>query len=526
MNKLKKLPIGIQTFQKIKKGDYLYIDKTKEAYNLIENYNYAFLARPRRFGKSLFIDTLQEIFEGNKKLFERLYIYDKWDWDIKYPVIKISWSGILRDIKDLEDKVFEVFRDNQERLGIKCLESINTSTCFEQLIKESYKKYNQEVVILIDEYDKPILDVIEDTKQSSLNREFIKGLYSIIKDNDRYIKFVFLTGVSKFSKSSIFSGLNMLEDISLNKNYGNICGYTQNDIETSFLPYLDGVDLKKLKSWYNGYNFLKDDMYNPFDILQFIKNDFIFDNYWFVTGTPTFLIKLIEKNRYFLPKLSNLVIGKQLLDSFDIENIQLEVILYQSGYLTIDKAIEKRRGGIVYKLKIPNSEVKESFSNIVIDLLTNQKIEKLKHQDNIYDAILDCDMKLLENSLISMFASIPNNNYTNNNIQKYEGFYATVIYVYLQSLGLDIIGEDVTNNGRIDLTIKIENIVYILEFKIGNGNGLKQIKEKKYYEKYLNYKNIYLIGINFDKEKRNISKFEWERYIQTNIKIEEIQNEK
>ena len=309
---MKNLPIGIQTFSKIRKEDYIYIDKTKEALELIESYSYVFLSRPRRFGKSLFVDTLHNIFEGIKELFEGLYIYDKWDWDTTYPVIKISWDGNLQTTDNLERVAYDMLKSNQKRLGIECEDNKNLSICFLQLIRGAYEKYNQRVVILIDEYDRPILDTIDNIEQSKLNREFIKGMYSVMKGADAYIKFAFLTGVSKFSKASIFSGLNMLTDISLNSKYGNICGYTQANIENEFLPYLDGVNLEKLKSWYNGYNFLKDSVYNPFDMLQFIDNNHKFQNYWFATGTPTFLIKLIEKNSYFLPKLSNLVVGEQI----------------------------------------------------------------------------------------------------------------------------------------------------------------------------------------------------------------------
>ncbi len=510
--KLKKLPIGIQTFSNIREDNYIYIDKTEEALELIENYKYTFLSRPRRFGKSLFLDTLHNIFEGKKELFKGLYIYEKWDWKTTYPVIKISWDGNLQTSNNLEKVALHSLEDNQDRLGIKCKRDENLSMCFLELIEKSYKKYNQKVVILIDEYDRPILDTIDNLKQSKLNREFIKGMYSVMKGADAYIKFVFLTGVSKFSKASIFSGLNMLEDISLVPKFGNICGYTQKNIENEFLPYLNGVDLEKVKNWYNGYNFLKDDVYNPFDLLKFIKNDFLFDNYWFTSGTPTFLIKLIEKNSYFLPKLSNLIVGKQIIESFDIENMNLEVILYQAGYLTIDKMIEKRRGGIEYKLKLPNMEVKNSLNDILIDFLTHQHSEKFKFQDNLYDGLIDNDLELFKTSLVSVFASIPNDNYRKNKIANYEGFYASVVYVYLQSLGLDIIGEDVTNKGRIDLTIKIDNYIYIIEFKVGNENALAQIKEKNYAQKYLNEgKDIYLVGINFDKENRNISGFEYEK---------------
>ncbi len=336
---MKKLPIGIQTFSEIIEGNYVYVDKTFEAYELAINYKYVFLSRPRRFGKSLFLDTLKELFEGNKRLFEGLYIYDKWMWEEKYPVIKISWTGDLSTLQKVEERAIDIFKKNQKRLGIECENIGNPSSCFNDLIQKTYEKYNQKVVILIDEYDKPILDVIEDMEQARINREFLSGLYSIIKDNDAYIRFAFLTGVSKFSRASIFSGLNMLTDISLNPRFGNICGYTQHDLETIFKPYLENVDMEKVKRWYNGYNFLKDNVYNPFDILQFISNNFLFRNYWFETGTPSFLIKLIKEKKYFLPSLSNLQVDDKILSSFDIEYMDLEVLLYQSGYLTIDEVI-------------------------------------------------------------------------------------------------------------------------------------------------------------------------------------------
>ncbi|MEA2047877.1 MAG: AAA family ATPase [Campylobacterota bacterium] len=288
-NTLKKLPIGISTFSEIIEQNYLYIDKTKEAYELMTSYKYAFLSRPRRFGKSLFIDTLQEIFEGNKKLFEGLYIYNKWDFEDTYPVIKISFSG-SRDIEGLKQNIFRNMDIAQEKLGITCSENYDYATCFAELIKKSYEKYQKPVVILVDEYDKAILDNIDQIEVAKESREIVKILYTQIKDNDRYIKFAFLTGVSKFTKASIFSGLNNLEDISLNPNFGTICGYRQKDIESTFLPYLNGVNLNELQLWYNGYNFLNDKVYNPFDILLFIKNDYKFNNYWFKTGTPSFLM--------------------------------------------------------------------------------------------------------------------------------------------------------------------------------------------------------------------------------------------
>ena len=513
---LKKLPIGIQTFSDIREDNYVYVDKTDIAYNLIESYRYAFLARPRRFGKSLFLDTLRNIFEAKKELFKGLAIEDKWNWDTSYPVITISFAnGRIESREQLDKKIISILEENQNSLGIECKDVESTDICFRDLIIKASQKYNQKVVILIDEYDKPILDNIENPILAKEIRDGLVNLYSVIKGSDEYIKFVFLTGVSKFTKTSLFSGLNNLVDISLDEDYGDICGYTQNDVETTFKPYLDGVDMGELKSWYNGYNFLGSDMYNPFDILLFIAKKHKYSNYWFETGTPTFLMKLIEKNNYFLPSLTNLRVDEKLLSSFDINNLDFEVILYQSGYLTIDKVEPKSRGGYTYHLKVPNKEVRQSLSDVIIDYMTStDDTSKVTIQDDLYDALEDIDIDKFKSSLTSMFAAIPYNNYTNNDIANFEGFYASVVYVYLQSLGFHIIGEDVTNKGRIDLTIIMDNAIYIIEFKIDSKeNALQQIKEKKYYEKYLNHnKDIYLVGINFDTNDKNISEFEWEKY--------------
>ncbi len=251
MSSLKKLPIGIQTFSKIIDGNFLYVDKTKHALKLIDNYQYLFLSRPRRFGKSLFMDTLHNIFEGNKGYFQGLYIYDKWDWEDKYPVIKISFSGGIRCKDTLYSGLLRIIESNKERLGVEYKGSKDINVCFEELIEKTYQKCNKHVVILIDEYDKPILDNLEYMKEARIIRDGIRDFYTRIKDNDRYIKFAMLTGVSKFSKVSIFSGLNNLEDISLNKRYGDICGYTQEDLLTIFKPYLKDVNMEEIRQKYH-----------------------------------------------------------------------------------------------------------------------------------------------------------------------------------------------------------------------------------------------------------------------------------
>jgi len=510
---MKKLPIGISTFSEIITQNYLYIDKTQYARELIENHKYAFLSRPRRFGKSLFIDTLQEIFEGNQELFSGLDIENKWDFEDKYPVIKIDFMGDLRSPDSLKQNIFKLIRQNQERLEIDCIDIDHFSSCFEELIRQTYKKYQKPVVVLVDEYDKPILDNLDQIDIAIENREIVKSLYTVLKGSDRYIKFAFLTGVSKFSKASIFSGLNNLEDISLMPKFGNICGYTQSDIESSFLPYLEGVDLERLKKWYNGYNFLDSKIYNPFDILLFIKNDFLFKNYWFNTGTPSFLIKLFKQHNYKLAKFENLKVGEELIGSFDIEQLSLETVMFQAGYLTI-KSIKERRGGrFEYRLTYPNYETKLSFNNYLLNYFVSNQSQKHTIQNALIDTLEEANVDELEASLQSLFASIAYNNFTNNYIENYEGFYASVIYAYFVGSGFDrVIAEDATSIGRIDLSVFIDDKVFIFEFKVDSKGALAQIKDKNYHLQYkVNYSEIYIIGVEFDSKARNVIGYEWER---------------
>jgi hypothetical protein len=294
--------------------------------------------------------------------------------------------------------------------------------------------------------------------------------------------------------------------------FGTICGYTQKDIETTFLPYLKGVDLVELKKWYNGYNFLSDKVYNPFDILLFIRNDFEFNNYWFKTGTPSFLIKLLKENNYNLAEFEHLEVGEELLNSFDIEDISLETVMFQSGYLTI-KEIEKLGDNTLYYLGFPNKEVKKSFNDYLLTYHFVQRTKKQKVQTSLYRLMASANLEQLETTLKSLFASIAYNNFSKNDIENYEGFYASVIYAYFAGAGFDnIIAEDATNIGRIDLSVFIDDKVYIFEFKVNKTGSLAQIREKKYHEKYLaKYNEIYLVGVEFDSNSRNVVKYEWEQ---------------
>ncbi len=504
-----KLPIGISTLSEIRQEGHVYIDKTAFALRLIESRKYVFLSRPRRFGKSLFLDTLKEIFQGNRELFEGLYIHDRYDFPA-HPVIKISFGGIS-EFSRLKRVIFDNLRESQRRLGVTCEEKEDYASCLRELIQNTCEKYNEKVVVLIDEYDKPILDNIDRPKEAARIREKLKEFYTELKENDAYLRFAFLTGVSKFARVSIFSGLNNLDDISLDPPYAAMCGYTQEDIETTFAPLLEGVDMDKFQAWYNGYNFNGKNVYNPFDVLLFISKGHVYDNYWFSSATPGFLIKLLKQQEFFAPEIENLRAGKGLVDSYDIENIRIEPILFQSGYLTLDAIREKPRGGIEYLLRIPNREVQISFNDMLLELFTGPAPGISTQQDNLYEAFMTGNMEAMKASLHALYAGIPYNHFVNNPVCRYEGYYASVFYACIASLGLRIIPEDVTNRGRIDFTVFTADRIYIFEFKVTGEEPLKQIRIMRYFEKYLDTgMEIILVGIKFDEKERNISIMEWE----------------
>lgn len=516
--KLKKLPIGISTLRTIIEEDYLYIDKTKIALDLMTgDGRYYFLSRPRRFGKSLFLDTLRTIFDGDKEVFKGLYIYDKYEFE-KYPIIRISFNdGDFSSKEAFNKTVYQIMDKNQRDLGISCPKEFTSTGCFKRLIEEAYLKYNKKVVILVDEYDKPILDNTDNKEVARIIRDELKNFYSVIKGADEYLKFVFITGVLKFAKVSLFSGLNNINDITIDKNYSTICGYTQNDVETSFKNHLVGVDMEKLKHWYNGYKFLGEGVYNPFDILLFIQKGFEYRNYWFSTATPSFLMKILEKNKYFLPNLENIVKDEAMLNSFDVDNIELETLMWQTGYLTISKVTENYDGTPKYHLSIPNQEVKISLMGSIAHFMS--KIQQpIQIKNNIYEALVENDFIKLEVSIKALFAAIPYYLFIKNEMFKYEGYYVSVFYSYIKALGLELIGEDCTNKGRIDLTIKMPNSIIIIEFKVDGTSGLQQIKDKKYHEKYLSESlPIFIVAIEFDSKDRNITSLEWEQIKRDNL---------
>ncbi len=513
---MKKLPIGISNLQQIVEDGYVYVDKSRYVYQLAESGKYYFLSRPRRFGKSLFIDTLKEAFEGNRELFKGLWLYDHWGWDKRYPIIHLSFAeGVLKTRKELDLKIFELLRENYERLEMGCQYSGSVSGCLSRLIRRAKEKFGLRAVILIDEYDKPILDNIADPKAASEMREGLKNLYSVVKAQDANIQFAFLTGVSKFSKVSLFSGLNNLRDITLIPQYATICGYTEPEMTDVFAEHLKGKPLEEIRKWYDGYSWLGEKVYNPFSILNYLENN-RFSNYWFETGTPSFLINLLKKKRYYIPAIEGIEASESIIGAFEVDFIEPENLLFQAGYLTIEQEY-RVAGKMFYRLRYPNMEVKSSLSDYILNIYSPDSLLKDRSQLRIYQAMEKNDLELMYKSFRALFAAIPHDWYRKNNMADYEGYYASVFYCYFVALGLDVTAEDTTNHGRVDMTVKLGNRVFIFEFKVVDidktpGTALEQIRKKEYADKYRSRDTeIYLIGVEFDRNDRNIVRFEWER---------------
>jgi hypothetical protein len=504
----KKLPIGIQSFAKLRNEGCYYVDKTGFAMRLIDQGGYFFLSRPRRFGKSLFLDTLKELFEGNQALFDGLHAAEHWDWTVKYPVIRISFgSGVLQSRTDLNKRLKDHLLQNKERLDLEAWIEDDLPGTFSALIREAANKSGQQVVVLIDEYDKPILDNIEDAERATIMREGLKDLYSVLKDADPHLKFVFLTGVSKFSKVSLFSGLNNLNDITVDREYSALCGYTDADVDTVFAPELavGDLDREQIREWYNGYNWTGEAVYNPFDLLL-LFNKREFRPFWYETGTPTFLLKLLSSRQVFLPELSHLQTDAALLGTFDVGNIPTEALMFQAGYLTIAEQVN-RFGKYLYRLRYPNREVQQSLNDSLLRDWTPKPNESLHFQSRLGDLLLANDLEGMGEHMKAFYASLPNEWFTNNPIAQYEGYYASVFYAFFASLGLEITVEASSNPGRLDMVMRFQGQVYIFEFKLvgdsADGSALRQIKEKDYAAPYRGKgEPIHLIGIEFSKTKR------------------------
>lgn len=514
-------PIGIQNLREIRQEGYAYVDKSPFVARMASQGKYYFLSRPRRFGKSLFLDTLAEAFSGNKALFEGLYLEKNWDWAKKYPIVRISFGGgQFQTSRDLEIRIYELLSDNARRFGVT-LTNTSIPGRFSELIG-TVRKQQGSVVVLIDEYDKPILDIITNPTEVSSMREGLKSLYSVLKDSDADLKFAFLTGVSKFAQVSVFSGLNQLRDISLNSEYGAICGYTQTELETVFAEPLRDVDPEELKTWYNGYNFLGEKVYNPFCLLLFFQNQ-RFCNYWFQSGTPTFLVKLFQEKHVEVPRLDGVRMSENMMDSFDIENIKVETLLFQTGYLTITEVLSDPYDLRIqnYVLGFPNREVRMSFTAFFVEYFAQSGSVVQTARMSLMPLLHEGNAEGLKAAFDVLFASIPHQWYTKNDLASYEAFYASIFFCAFHALGLDVRAEEPTNKGRVDLVVRLPKFVYLFEFKVvefdtSGQKALDQIKARGYPEKYRNPTHeLILVGIEFSEKSRGITGYAVERTVPT-----------
>ncbi len=507
----RKLPIGIQTFREIREEGHYYADKTADIERLARHGKHFFLSRPRRFGKSLLLDTIKELFEGSEALFRGLAIHDSWDWDRRFPVVRLSFGGeSFTSQEKLERETLALLDGVERRFGITPRHE-SPSARLRYVIEELCARDGERVVVLIDEYDKPILDALGEPDVARANRDHLRGFYATIKDCDAHIRFTLLTGVSKFSRVSLFSGLNNLNDITLDARYATICGYTEDDIDTLFAAELEGLDRQRVRQWYNGYSWDGDErVYNPFDILLlFDKRKF--RAWWFETGTPTFLVDTLARRGIDSFALDGMIADEALLSSFDVDEVAPEALLFQTGYLTIHETSE-RMGQTRYRLGFPNLEVRQSLNGALLARLA-RGASGPEARFRLLDCFTDHDLVGIEAQFRAIYAGIPADWHRRNDVARFEGYYASVFYACLASLGLDISVEDASAAGRVDLALRCDGRVYLFEFKVAeradDGAALAQLVDRDYAEKYrASGESIHLIGIEFSEATRNISSFD------------------
>jgi len=506
----KKLPIGLQDFRTIIMEEFMYIDKTKYLFELCNSGKFFFLSRPRRFGKSLSIATLQELYKGSQELFKGLWIENKWDWSRKHPVIRITLTGLgfpqTSLIEGLDYKLNQLINEH----GLDSVEG-NPGNKLEYLIVQ-LSKLNK-VVVLVDEYDAPIIHYLgKDVEQAYSNRDILREFYTVLKNNDHLLEFVFLTGVSKFSKVGIFSGLNNLQDITMHPQYATMLGYTQEELEDNFSKEIVATAdhmkispaelLEKMRLWYNGYRFEENapTVYNPVSINTFFSFQ-KFQNFWFATGTPSFLINLLKKEGLYDLNFNHL--NPTGFDSFELNNLKLAAILYQTGYLTIK---DKDEEGLL-TLDYPNKEVRDAMLEHLIEGFVGVDTEfSAALIIKIRKAFQNNDLDQVIRILQSVFKGLPYFLY-----EKFpEKFFHAAIHLLFTYLGLRVQSEVCTSDGRVDSVVETDTHVYIMEFKLDESaeTALAQIRRKKYYQAWwLKGKPVIGVGVNFSSQSRNIE--EW-----------------
>ena len=502
------LPIGIQTFREIRESGCYCVDKTGYALRLVHKGKQYFLSRPRRFGKSLFLDTLKELFEGSRELFEGLHVYDRWDWSVRYPVVKLSFGkGNFKEPGYLPKNLMAQLDVVAKQHAVDLRHDLGPER-LGHLLRTLHGRTGQQVVVLVDEYDNPILDALAEPDVARANRDYLSDLYSVIKDCDAHIRFSLLTGVSKTSKASLFSGLNNLIDITMGPQFSEVCGFTEDDLDNVFRPELPGLDRQRIREWYKGYSWGgADRVYNPFELLLLFRKR-LFKSWWFETGTPKFLVETLVERGVQTPALDGMLASDEVLATFDIGAFAPEALLFQTGYLTVvGKEWDDASESLYYRLGYPNRGVRKSLNLNLIRHLVQSRSLITQPASRLLKA---ADFSGLRKLLQDLFAGIPRDWHRRNEITSYEGYYASVFYSYFAALGLDVRVEDWSSVGRLDMAVQTASRVFLFEFKIVErarpGAAMAQLKARGYADKYQHIGSpVFLVGVELSRETRNVT---------------------
>ena len=570
----RRLPVGIQTFRQIREEGYYYVDKTAYASRLADDAGkHYFLSRPRRFGKSLFVDTLKELYEGSEPLFRGLAVHDAWDWSKRRPVVRLSFAGgnFKRPV-ELHASVMRQLAASERRAGLPASDVPTPAGRFADLLEALHDRTGERVVVLVDEYDKPILDARDEAGpaadergtapagnlQAKANRDDLRGLYGTLKDCDAHVELTFITGVSwslqpgcarghpsqeEASKVSLFSDLNFLTDLTLDPRYAAICGYTEADLDTVFAPELPGLDREQIRAWYNGYNWRGGErVYNPWAILHLFASR-EFETHWFETATPRFLIDTLLRRGFPAPDLENVHANAALLATFDVDTMATEALLFQTGYLTIvDEA--RRDGQPLYRLGYPNREVRRGLNESLLDVLVSNW-RSAGDGGALRRLLAAADWTGLEALFRKLLAGIPHDWHRRNDIARYEGYWSSVFYAFFQASMDGVAVEDSTSRGRLDMAVVLGGDAFLFEFKVAeraaasarppsgdgtddapasgiaaqageaaartDGAALAQLKARRYADKYRAHnRTVHLIGVEVSAETRDVTAFDVE----------------
>ncbi len=509
---MSRLPIGIQDFETIRSEGFRYVDKTPLIRQLVDGGRQYFLSRPRRFGKSLLVDTIKALFEGREALFEGLDIHPRWDWTATHPVLRLSFGGKYNEPQDLERSVLAQLELIGHSAGLDPASAAGAGPeRLQKVIYHLHRTAGRRVVVLVDEYDKPILDALHDPALARANRDYLRGFYGIVKDSAAHVRFTFVTGVSMFSRVSLFSGLNNLRDVSLDPRFATVCGYTEEDLDRVFGAELEGLDRDEVRKWYNGYHWRGGErVYNPYDVLLLLDSR-EFRPHWFETGSPAFLFETLKARSVSPMELEGRTAEMSLLSRFDVDDIGAEALLFQTGYLTI--AEERREGHRTFcRLDYPNLEVKLSLNDQLLAHLDAQDRVPLDEGRTLRALLEAHDFTGFAERLGAWLSGIPYQWHATGDLARYEAWYASLLHMCFRATGADVRAEEATSHGRADMAVPLGDEVFVLELKMAEGaegaqavleKALAQMRDRGYANRYRG-QAVHLVAVACGREARNI----------------------